>query len=271
MAFVPELHIVPLLLVLLFHGWGTTANCGPCDLLICGAPEACRVPEMVTTDECGCCPQCLGVEGESCGGMGWGHRRCASGLVCVSRRHSENDNTVAPGDPSIQLGTGECICKEEGAVCGSDGHSYPSICALHLRSWLALHEAGRGGHEQRVHKLHDGECKFAPIIISASKMAQNVTGGRIYLSCEVKAVPTPVLSWRKIIESPKGIQLLEELPGDRTNIAVQVRGGPSKHESTGWLLINLLTKEDEGVYQCHATNILGEASAEGIVKVTRKL
>ncbi|KAG8130337.1 hypothetical protein E2320_016889, partial [Naja naja] len=70
-----------------------------------------------------------------------------------------------------------------------------------------------------------------------------------------------------VTESPKGVRLLEELPGDRVNMAVQVRGGPSKHESTGWVLINPLTKDDEGVYQCHATNMVGETQAEGTIKV----
>ncbi|KAH0628469.1 hypothetical protein JD844_009682 [Phrynosoma platyrhinos] len=71
----------------------------------------------------------------------------------------------------------------------------------------------------------------------------------------------------QVTESPKGVKLLEELPGDRVNMAIQVRGGPSKHESTGWVLINPLTKEDEGIYQCHATNMVGETQAEGNIKV----
>uniref|UniRef100_A0ACB8ESI2 Insulin-like growth factor-binding protein-like 1 n=1 Tax=Sphaerodactylus townsendi TaxID=933632 RepID=A0ACB8ESI2_9SAUR len=107
----------------------------------------------------------------------------------------------------------------------------------------------------------------APAIMVPPKKIHNVTGAQVYLSCEVKAVPTPIITWKKVIESPKGVKLLEELPGDRVNIAVQVRGGPSKHESTGWVLINPLTKEDEGTYQCHATNMVGETEAEGSIKV----
>nr|XP_006122439.1 insulin-like growth factor-binding protein-like 1 [Pelodiscus sinensis] len=110
----------------------------------------------------------------------------------------------------------------------------------------------------------------APVIVVPPKKIHNVTGAQVYLSCEVKAVPTPVITWRKVTESPKGVKLLEELPGDRANMAVQVRGGPSKHESTGWVLINPLAKEDEGVYQCHASNMVGEMQAEGNIKVTEQ-
>ncbi|XP_034629767.1 insulin-like growth factor-binding protein-like 1 [Trachemys scripta elegans] len=110
----------------------------------------------------------------------------------------------------------------------------------------------------------------APVIVVPPKKIHNLTGAQVYLSCEVKAVPTPIITWRKVTESPKGVKLLEELPGDRVNMAVQVRGGPSKHESTGWVLINPLMKEDEGVYQCHATNMVGETQAEGNIKVTEQ-
>uniref|UniRef100_A0A7M4EZZ2 Insulin like growth factor binding protein like 1 n=1 Tax=Crocodylus porosus TaxID=8502 RepID=A0A7M4EZZ2_CROPO len=155
----------------------------------------------------------------------------------------------------------------DGAVCGSDGRSYRSVCALRLHSWAA---------RPRLHKAHDGECKLGecgagpPVIIVPPKKIHNVTGAQVYLSCEVKAVPTPIITWRKVTESPKGVKLLEELPGDRVNMAVQVRGGPSKHESTGWVLINPLTKEDEGVYQCHANNMVGETHADGNIKVTEQ-
>ncbi|KAL7988547.1 hypothetical protein Chor_007466, partial [Crotalus horridus] len=78
----------------------------------------------------------------------------------------------------------------------------------------------------------------APAIVVPPKTIHNVTGAQVYLSCEVKAVPTPIITWKKVTESPKGVRLLEELPGDRVNMAVQVRGGPSKHESTGWVLVS---------------------------------
>uniref|UniRef100_A0A8D0DNJ1 Insulin like growth factor binding protein like 1 n=1 Tax=Salvator merianae TaxID=96440 RepID=A0A8D0DNJ1_SALMN len=228
--------------------------CAPCQQTLCEAAR-CAAPELTTPDGCGCCERCLSAEGERCGGAQGA--RCGPGLVCVSQRQA-----ASPPPEAEEEGTGHCICKEDGAVCGSDGRSYSSVCALHLHSWRAFH-SGR----ERVRKAHDGECKLAPAIVVPPKRIHNITGAQVYLSCEVKAVPTPSITWKKVTESPKGVKLLEELPGDRINVAVQVRGGPSKHESTGWVLINPLTKEDEGVYQCHATNMVGETQSEGNIKV----
>ncbi|XP_077201639.1 insulin-like growth factor-binding protein-like 1 [Paroedura picta] len=252
----PWLPLVALCLHLASRG-AEGAGCGACQPDLC-PPVRCAAPELTARDECGCCGRCLGVEGERCGGARGG--RCGPKLVCVSQR--AEGQAEADGGGGGEEGTGRCVCEEDGAVCGSDGRSYGSVCALHLHSWRALH-AGR----ERVQKKHDGECKLAPTIMLPPKKIHNVTGSQVYLSCEVKAVPTPIITWKKVTESPKGVKLLEELPGDRVNVAVQVRGGPSKHESTGWVLINPLTKEDEGVYQCHATNMVGETEAEGSIKV----
>lgn len=32
---------------------------------------------------------------------------------------------------------------------------------------------------------------------------------------------------------------MELLPGDRENLAIQTRGGPEKHEVTGWVLVSI--------------------------------
>ncbi|KAM6109755.1 LOW QUALITY PROTEIN: insulin-like growth factor-binding protein-like 1 [Phoenicopterus ruber ruber] len=108
--------------------------------------------------------------------------------------------------------------------------------------------------------------KHTSPVISPKKI-RNVTGAWMYLSREVKAVPSPVITWRKVSESCKGVKLLEELPGEEANMAVQVQGGPSQHEGTVWVLIDQIMKEDEGIYQCHATNMAGEAQADGSITV----
>nr|XP_011732151.1 insulin-like growth factor-binding protein-like 1 [Macaca nemestrina] len=177
--------------------------------------------------------------------------RGASGLVCASR--------AAGAAPE---GTGLCVCAQRGTVCGSDGRSYPSVCALRLR---ARHKPR--AHPGHLHKARDGPCEFAPVVVVPPRSVHNVTGAQVGLSCEVRAVPTPVITWRKVMQSPEGTQALEELPGDHVNIAVQVRGGPSDHEATAWILINPLRKEDEGVYQCHAANMVGEAESHSTVTV----
>ncbi|XP_053226530.1 insulin-like growth factor-binding protein-like 1 [Podarcis raffonei] len=256
-----RLLLLPLLalwLCLASRSAAETAACAPCRPELCETAR-CAAPELTARDECGCCERCLSAEGERCGGARGA--RCGPGLVCVSQRQAEPP-AAEEEEQEQEEGTGRCVCKEDGVVCGSDGRSYSSVCALHLHSWRALH-SGR----ERGRKAHDGECKLAPAIVVPPKRIHNVTGAQVYLSCEVKAVPTPIITWKKVTESPKGVKLLEELPGDRVNMAVQVRGGPSKHESTGWVLINPLTKEDEGIYQCHATNMVGETQAEGNIKV----
>uniref|UniRef100_A0A8C5S9G6 Insulin like growth factor binding protein like 1 n=1 Tax=Laticauda laticaudata TaxID=8630 RepID=A0A8C5S9G6_LATLA len=127
----------------------TGSACAPCQPDLCEFVQ-CAVPELTARDECGCCERCLGAEGERCGGTRRG-ARCGPGLVCVSQRQAEAPEV----DADAEEGTGRCVCKEDGAVCGSDGRSYGSVCALHLHSWRALLD-GR----ERVRKAHDGECKL---------------------------------------------------------------------------------------------------------------
>lgn len=43
-----------------------------------------------------------------------------------------------------------------------------------------------------------------------------------------------------------GVQRTELLPGDRDNLAIQTRGGPEKHEVTGWVLVS--TKSWQGFH-----------------------
>ncbi|XP_009328100.1 PREDICTED: insulin-like growth factor-binding protein 7 [Pygoscelis adeliae] len=110
-----------------------------------------------------------------------------------------------------------------------------------------------------------------PSIVTPPKDIWNVTGAQIYLSCEVMGIPTPVLIWNKIIRGQYGVQRMELLPGDRENLAIQTRGGPEKHEVTGWVLISPLSKEDAGEYECHASNAKGEATASAKIHVVETL
>lgn len=41
-----------------------------------------------------------------------------------------------------------------------------------------------------------------------------------------------------------GVQRTELLPGDRDNLAIQTRGGPEKHEVTGWVLVSTKSWQD---------------------------
>ncbi|XP_052574212.1 insulin-like growth factor-binding protein-like 1 [Peromyscus californicus insignis] len=251
----PRLPLLLLLLPSLTGGLGLRdagrrhPECSPCRLDRCPVPSPCPAPWIAARDECGCCARCLGAEGASCGGRVGA--RCGPGLVCASRAAG-----TAPE------GTGLCVCAQRGTVCGSDGRSYSSICALRLRARHAPRM-----HPGHLHKARDGPCEFAPVVLMPPRDVHNVTGAQVFLSCEVKAVPTPVITWKKVVGSPEGTEELEELPGDHVNIAVQVRGGPSDHETTSWILINPLRKEDEGVYHCHAANAIGEAQSHSTVTV----
>lgn len=147
----PAMPRLPLLLLLLPSlAWGLGLRdagrrhpeCSPCQPDRCPAPSPCPAPWISARDECGCCARCLGAEGASCGGRVGA--RCGPGLVCASRA-----SETAPE------GTGLCVCAQRGAVCGSDGRSYSSICALRLRARLATR-----AHHGHLHKVRDGPCEF---------------------------------------------------------------------------------------------------------------
>lgn len=143
--------LIPLLLLLLpplapglrlLGAGGRRPECGPCRPERCPAPVRCPEPGIPARDECGCCVRCLGAEGASCGGQAGA--RCGPGLVCASRSAG-----AAPE------GTGLCVCAQRGAVCGSDGRSYPSVCALRLRARHAPR-----AHPGHLRKARDGPCEF---------------------------------------------------------------------------------------------------------------
>nr|XP_034953289.1 insulin-like growth factor-binding protein 7 [Zootoca vivipara] len=233
-----------------------SADCPPCALSECPPLPTRGCPLGKVHDGCGCCWQCARGEGEACGAgspsgpaVGWG--RCATGLECRRRRK---------GQPGV------CACKSRYPVCGSDGLTYPSGCQLRAAS---LRAQSRGGRP--VEQRSKGPCEQGPSIVTPPKDIWNVTGAHIFLSCEVIGVPTPVLTWNKIIKGQYGVQRMELLPGDRDNLAIQTRGGPEKHEVTGWVLISPLSKDDAGEYECHALNSKGEATASSRITVVNSL
>uniref|UniRef100_A0A8C4TQL0 Insulin-like growth factor binding protein 7 n=1 Tax=Erpetoichthys calabaricus TaxID=27687 RepID=A0A8C4TQL0_ERPCA len=154
-------------------------------------------------------------------------------------------------------GAGQCVCKNDGEVCGSDGKSYGSSCQLRA--------AGAA-----VRQVRKGACDQAPRITIPPKDIWNISGAQVYLSCEVIGVPTPLLTWKKVSSGHRR-EKVELLPGDRDNLAVQTRGGPEKHEVTGWVLISPLGKEEGGEYECHAANAKGEAVAMATIHVVESL
>ncbi|KAM6261577.1 insulin-like growth factor-binding protein 7 [Porphyrio hochstetteri] len=251
-------------------GTGAAGGCGPCEPERCPALPSRGCPLGRVRDGCGCCWQCGRGEGEACGGFAGG--RCAPGLECVkSRQRRKAKGGPGPGPlPSAAAAAaappGVCLCKSRYPVCGSDGLTYGSGCQLRAAS---LRAQSRG--EPAISQRSKGACEQGPSIVTPPKDIWNVTGAQIYLSCEVIGIPTPVLIWNKIIRGQYGVQRMELLPGDRENLAIQTRGGPEKHEVTGWVLISPLSKEDAGEYECHASNAKGEATASAKIHVVETL
>ncbi|XP_060757131.1 insulin-like growth factor-binding protein 7 [Neoarius graeffei] len=232
-------------------------SCGPCDLSSCAALRPAGCPFRVM-DACGCCQLCAAGPGEPCGGRGAVVKRCGSGLECVKAQQEDKKKLKKKSE------LGVCVCKNgDYEVCGSDGAEYRSVCELRAAS-AAAESQGRTGI-----KVHNkGKCAKAPVIVTGPGQVWNVTGAQVYLSCEAIGVPTPVLSWRKISDNNKKSQLL---PGDQENLAIQMRGGPEKHEVTGWVLIFPLTKDAAGTYECYVSNPKGEASATGTIHVVKSI
>ncbi|KAJ8271254.1 hypothetical protein COCON_G00101130 [Conger conger] len=226
-------------------------SCGTCEPSAC-APlpaDGCAFGTML--DPCGCCEICAAGLGELCGGRGLSARRCAPGMECVK----DED------DPKSKFGI--CLCKSNYEVCGTDGVTYKTGCHLKTANQKALDEK-----KPEITVQNKGKCAQAPVIVTAPKEIFNVTGSQVFLSCEAIGVPTPILTWKKL-SNGKGKAAL--LPGDRDNLAVQTRGGPEKHEVTGWVLISPLTEGEAGSYECHAVNSKGEASALGSITVVESL
>ncbi|XP_068961397.1 insulin-like growth factor-binding protein 7 isoform X2 [Petaurus breviceps papuanus] len=215
---------------------GEPAACGPCEPASCPPlpPRGCPLGE--TRDACGCCPACARGEGEPCGGSGAGRGHCAPGMECVkSRKRRKGKAGAAAGGPVV---SGVCVCKSRYPVCGSDGNTYPSGCQLRAASLRAESQG-----EKTITQVSKGTCDQGPSIVTPPKDIWNVSGAQVYLSCEVIGIPTPVLIWNKVKRGHYGVQRTELLPGDRDNLAIQTRGGPEKHEVTGWVLMKLRTSE----------------------------
>ncbi|CAH6787157.1 serine protease HTRA4 [Phodopus roborovskii] len=93
-----------------------------CDASRCPPLPTCSTGTAPVPDRCGCCRVCAAAEGQECGGARG--RPCVSGLRCGAPFSRE---------PAGGAWLGTCGCMEgvEGAaVCGSNGRTYPSLCAL---------------------------------------------------------------------------------------------------------------------------------------------
>ncbi|XP_030621347.1 kazal-type serine peptidase inhibitor domain 2 [Chanos chanos] len=219
-------------------------------------PEQCpdlrrllQCPAGRVRDACGCCWECGNGEGQLCdpdhqvGSSFYG--RCAEGLRCrVSHRHHPDD------DPKRV-----CVCARQEVLCGSDGKTYENVCQLRAAQFK-LGDAGRPT------VAHHGSCKAKPVITHAPRDIIAAEGSDVIFSCEVSSYPLASIHWRK-----EGRDLL---PTDESNTAVQAHESPQRFELTGWLQIQAVRPDDEGVYTCAARNALGGVSASARLQVLLK-
>lgn len=90
-------------------------------------------------------------------------------------------------------------CAETQAPPLTMGHGFP--LSFRLPPCMASHRPS----EARVGFLTcQGKGLFlgllpAPVVLMPPRDIHNVTGTQVFLSCEVKAVPTPVITWKKVI------------------------------------------------------------------------
>lgn len=129
------------------------AGCGPCDPAQC-APlpaEGCAAGSM--QDACGCCSVCAAAEGELCGGRRAAARRCGPGLECVKSAE----------DKKSKLGV--CVCKANYEVCGSDGVTYKSGCALKSASQAAETKGNEPISVQNKGRCASGEIETGEMMI----------------------------------------------------------------------------------------------------------
>uniref|UniRef100_A0A3Q3EE47 Insulin-like growth factor binding protein 7 n=1 Tax=Labrus bergylta TaxID=56723 RepID=A0A3Q3EE47_9LABR len=223
-------------LLSLLSGVSAAAGCGPCDPDQCAPLPADGCPAGTLMDSCSCCSVCAAAEGELCGGRRTAARRCGPGLECLKSNEDKKNKL------------GVCTCKSNYEVCGSDGVTYKTGCALKRASLTAGTEGNPPITVQNKGRCAAGEKEIS-VIVTPPGEVYNVSGSQVYLSCEAVGVPTN--SARTTKHTPSG---------DRDNLAIQTRGGPEKHEVTGWVLISPLTKEEEG-----------EASAIGTIHLVESL
>lgn len=228
-------------------------KCGDCDASQCGErPSGCRAG--MVKDECGCCLVCARSLYQICPhrdapryeGEAWSPD-CGQGLECLVRDDLEE------GDRPEAL----CYCEKTAAVCGSDGVTYENVCEL--RETANLNSA------DKITKVSDQPCDAPPSIVSSPEPVKNKTGSYHSFICEAVGFPIPTIEWTWTRVDGKTMIL----PTDDLRFSVNMRGGPERHQITGWLQIMDIQDKDQGDYTCVAQNMHGMDQAVARLNVLR--
>jgi len=218
-------------------------SCDVCDNSNCESPSRCEAG--VVSDSCDCCEVCANHEGELCDiGSSVQFGRCGDNLEC-----KKTD------------GEAICVCREGQTVCGSDGVSYDTPCALNEESARRSY-----GDLPDLTMSYWGYCKEGPVILSPPTDTYGPLGANLTLDCEAKGYPAPIITWQ--YENVEGDTI--SLPSDDQMISIQMRGGPGPLMVTGWAQILSLDPNYSGMYHCIATNSEGKVHAKAAVGVYRQ-
>lgn len=135
------LSAAPVLSVRVLAGPG----CASCDPSQCASLPVEGCPSGSLLDSCACCSVCAASEGQTCGGRRADARRCGAGMECVK------------GDAHKKNKLGVCVCKSNYEVCGTDGVTHSSGCALKSASLTAEKEGKEPISVQNKGRCSTGE------------------------------------------------------------------------------------------------------------------
>lgn len=156
-SFTVFLSLIPVLSVLSLQ-ISEGPGCGPCDPAQCAPLPTDGCPAGSLLDSCACCSVCAAAEGQLCGGRrAAAAHRCGSGLECVKSDEDKKNKK------------GVCVCKSSYEVCGTDGLTYRSGCAMKSASLTAQREG-----KEPINVQNKGRC-------SAGEAAAEDTWGLVRL------------------------------------------------------------------------------------------
>jgi len=170
-------------------------------------------------------------------------------MECVYQKAVEELNSVVE--------SAVCTCNDRRPVCSQDGRTYKNLC--HFRQVL------NGRRDKPTIDRYE-PCDEAPRIVDPPQDVKEQEGKEAILSCGVSGYPPPRVEWT--LTRPDG--LVVSMPSDDLRKSIQARGGPDSFQVTGWLLLQDLDPEDEGMYTCIGKNKLGEAVASASMTVRRR-